>query len=320
MKTRLKGPRLSSITIGLAAAGITLGLTAGSVLAAEVSDEDYKALQVHKTKQAEKQLQPHERPAPDNPTGTKASNLAEAATNPISPLMQFQLQNAYKPENHNSNGYANVTTLQTVIPVPLPWESVPMLITRTTAPYVTTPNFDGPVDRKSGMGDTDFLALFTPKLKAKGVQLGLGFNSSFPTAGDNDFTGSGKYEIGPSALYINMRTPTWQWGMFTHQLWNYANGRGGSDREDVSKLALQPVLVKHFAKGWYAGSPDTPQTYDFKSDKWTLALGAQVGRVMKLGKKQPVKLFGEVLYNPIDDNGPNAEWTVKGNITFLFPE
>ena len=40
---------------------------------------------------------------------------------------------------------------------------------------------------------------------------------------------------------------------------------------------------------------------------------------MKLGR-QPVKLFGEVLYNPEDDNGPNAEWSVKANITFLLPK
>jgi hypothetical protein len=48
-------------------------------------------------------------------------------------------------------------------------------------------------------------------------------------------------------------------------------------------------------------------------------LGAQVGRVQKIGK-QPVKWFGELLYNPVDDNGPTAEWTAKFNLTFLFPE
>jgi hypothetical protein len=268
----------------------------------------------------DKALPPHERPAPAHPAGgPSGANLAEAATNPIANLMQFQLQNTYNPSNHNSSGYSNVTTLQAVIPVSLPWESLPLLITRTTVPYVTTPDFDGPVDRKSGVGDSEVLLLATPKLKAKGVQVAFGVNTSFPTAGDNDFTGSGKYQIGPSALYLNMRTPSVQWGLFAYQLWDVASGRGGSDRDDVSKLSLQPVFTKHFAKGWYIGSPDTPQTYDFKSNEWTLALGGQVGRVMKLGK-EPVKLFGEVLYNPVDDNGPTAEWTVKFNITFLFPE
>ena len=66
-------------------------------------------------------------------------------------------------------------------------------------------------------------------------------------------------------------------------------------------------------------SPDAPQTYDFRAHKWTLALGAQVGRVQKFGK-QPVKWFGEILNNPENDNGANSEWSAKFNITFLFPK
>ena len=322
MKTKLGNKRLNKALTALCAAGILLGLTTGSVLAVEVSDEDYKTLQAHKKKQAEKQLPPHEQPAPHNPSApsvSKAHNLAEAATNPIANLMQFQLQDTYNWRNHNSDGYSNVTTLQAVVPVKLPWESVPLLITRTTLPYVTTPDLGDPIGRKSGFGDAEVLLLATPKLKAKGVQVGLGINTAFPTAGSNDFTGSGKYLLGPAALYLNMRTPSWQWGLFGYQLWDVGSGRGGSDRPGVSKLSIQPVLTKHFTKGWYVASPDTPQTYDFKANKWTWALGAQGGRVMKLGK-QPVKLFGEVLYNPEDNNGPTAEWTAKVNITFLFPE
>jgi hypothetical protein len=319
MNVKFKNWQLRMVLIGICTVAIVLGPTTGSVLAVEVSDEDYKLLQTYKKKEAEKQQPPQKRPAPAHPAGTKAGNLAEAATNPIANLMQFQVQETYNFKNHNSSGYSTVTTLQAVIPVPLPWESVPLLITRTTVPYVTTPNFDGSLDRKSGVGDSQILMLVTPKLKAKGVQVGLGMNTSWPTAGDNVFTGSGKYSLGPSALYINMRTKGLQWGLFGYQFWDVGSGRGGSDRNGVNKSSIQPVLTKHFAKGWYIGSPDTPQTYDHNAEKWTLALGAQVGRVQKIGK-QPVKWFGELLYNPVDDNGPTAEWTAKFNLTFLFPE
>ena len=156
------------------------------------------------------------------------------------------------------------------------------MITLTTLPYVTTPDPGEPIGRKSGFGDTYFFSVTPPKLKTKGVQLGLGFNSVFPTAGANDFTGSGKYQLGPAALFLNMQIPTWQWGMFGYQLWDYGSGRDGSDRSGVSKLSLQPVITKHFHEGWYVGTPDTPQTYDFETDKWTWALGAQVGRVQKI--------------------------------------
>jgi len=116
-----------------------------------------------------------------------------------------------------------------------------------------------------------------------------------------------------------MQTPTIQWGLFTYQLWDFADGSSGSKRDDVSQLALQPFITKHFDKGWYVSTPDVPQIYNFESDKWTWSLGPQVGRVTKIGN-QAVKLLGEVFYNPEDDNGPTAEWTAKLGMTFLFPE
>ncbi len=80
---------------------------------------------------------------------------------------------------------------------------VPTLITRTTIPYVSTPDLGPGVNRKHGFGDTVALGLFTPKLKAKGIQVGLGYTLTLPTAGDNEFTGSGKWQAGPSFIYIN---------------------------------------------------------------------------------------------------------------------
>jgi hypothetical protein len=318
MNTKRKSVWAKTTLTGLIAAVFLLGLTTGSVLAVEVSEEDYKTLQTQKAKEAEKQLPPHERPPPSRaPANAKAGNLAEAATNPIAPMIQFQLQDVYNWENHNSDGYGNNFVIQPVIPIALPWEKVPMMITRTTIPYVSTPDLGSPVNRKHGFGDTVVLGLLTPKLKTKGVQLGLGGTFTIPTAGDNDFTGSGKWQAGPAFLYINMKTPQLQWGLFAFQSWSFASTSGS--REDVSKLSLQPFITKHFGKGWYVGSPDSPQTYDFKADEWTWALGAQLGHVTKLGK-MPVKLFVEPLYNPNNDAGPTAEWTLKLNITLLFPE
>ena len=323
MKTKRQNRRLNQAMTVLCAAVMLLGLTTGSVLAVEVSDEDATKLEAVKKKEAAKQLPAHEQPAPANPAhptgGSNAANLAAAATNPVAAMMQFQLQNTYNWKNYNSEGYSNVTTVQAVIPVKLPWEKMPMLITRETLPYVTTPDLGEPVGRVSGFGDFQLLLLGTPKLKGKGYTVGVGMNTVWPTAGANVFTGNGKYQAGPAALYLNMQTPTWQWGIFAYQLWSYGSGRGGSERADVSKLYIQPVLTKHFKKGWYIQTSDTAWDYDWKAKKWNLPLGGNVGRVMKLGKL-PVKIFGEILYNPISNNGPIAKWTFKANITFLFPE
>ncbi len=308
MKIKLCNKRLNKTLTALYAAVTMLGLSTGSVLA----HPDEKA--------AEKQQPPHQRPAPDHPAGTKSGSLAEAATNPIANLVQAQLQNSYNWENHDpSSGYSNTFVVQSVIPFKLPWEKAPLMITRTTLPYITTPDLDFGVGRHQGYGDLAILGLVTPKLKAKGIQIGIGATFVIPTAGDNEFTGSGKWQLGPSYLYINMRTPNLQWGVFAFQVWSIGNASGGSDREDVSKLSLQPFITKHLKNGWFIGSPESPQTYDFKANRWTWALGPQVGRVMKLGN-QHVKMFGAIYYNPEDDAGPTPEWTFKFGLTYLFPK
>ena len=230
----------------LCAAVTILGLATGSDLA---HDEH-----------ADQNLPPHQTPhTVEPPTGGHA-NLSAAATNPIANLVQFQVLDQYNWENHNSDGYSNAAILQAVVPFKLPWESVPLLITRTTLPYVTTPDLGDPIGRKHGFGDVNMLLLASPKLETKGVQVGLGINTAIPTAGDNDFTGSGKWQAGPAALYINMRTPKIQWGLFAYQLWDFASSSGNSDRPGVSKLSLQPILTKHFDGGWYIATPDLPQT------------------------------------------------------------
>jgi hypothetical protein len=313
MRVKLKRLYVRVVLIGLCTVAIVFGFTTGSVLA----QDDKANYEKYKKKEADKKLPPHERSAPHDPTGgAKHANLGEAATNPISNLIQFQLINAYNWENHNSSGYSNNFIVQPVIPIKLPWEKVPLLITRTTLPYAWTPDLGDPIGRKNGLADSSLLLLGTPKLKAKGVQVGLGGSFIIPTAGDNDFTGSGKWSAGPAFLYINMKIPNFQWGLFTFQVWSYA---GDSDREGVSQLSLQPFITYHFGKGWYVGSPDVPQTYNFKNSKWTWAIGPQLGKVFKIGK-QPVKMFGEVYYNPEDDAGPTAEWTARFGLTLLFPE
>ena len=304
MQTTLNSSLPNRVLSVLCAGAITLGFTSGSVLA----HEDHP----------DKDLPAHEQPHPHEPPTGGHSSLAAAATNPIANLIQFQIQNSYSPSNYNSDGYSNVGVIQPVVPITMPWESVPLLLTRTTLPYISTPDLDGGIGRKDGFGDISAQGYFIPKIKAKGQMLGLGYNLTIPTAGDNDFVGSGKWSLGPGAVYFNMNTPTWQWGFLSYSSFSFASAN--SDRGSVSNVAIQPILVKHFDKGWYVGSPDVPQTYDFMTDNWTLAIGPKVGKVTKFGE-QPVNLFGQVTWNPLDnDDQVSSEWTFKVSLTYLFPQ
>ncbi len=244
-----------------------------------------------------------------------ADSLAETATNPVGNLIQLQLQDQYNWSNYESDGYSNTAIIQPVIPVKLPWEAVPLMLSRTTVPtYVTTPDLDAPVGRKDGFGDIFELLIMLPKLDTKGVMIGAGPALSIPTA-TNDFTGSGKWEAGPAAIYFNGRTKGWQWGALGWQVWSFA---GDDDRDDVSKLSVQPIVTRHFGKGMYAGTIDVPWTYNWETSDWVLPLGLKVGKVTKIGK-QPMNIFAEVFGSPLND-GASPRWSFKISFTLLFPE
>ena len=242
-----------------------------------------------------------------------ADDLASTATNPVGNLVQMQFGDQVNFSNYNSDGYSNAAILQPVIPFKLNWDAVPTLITRTTLPIVTTPDLGGSIGRNSGLGDILFLGLFLPKIKLEKQMIGIGPAISAPTA-TSDFTGSGKWSMGPAFVYINQTIPKLQFGILGWQLWDVA---GNDKRNGVSELSFQPFVVKHFNKGWYAGTPDVPGTYNFKSNNFTFPFGLRIGKVTKIGK-QPVNLMGEVFGNPWDD-GPSAKWSAKLAITFLFP-
>lgn len=243
-----------------------------------------------------------------------ADNLAEAATNPIGNMVQMSFQDQYNWSNYNSDGYSNAFILQPVIPFKLNWDAVPTLVTRTTLPVVTTPDLGDPVGRKNGLGDLLFMGFFIPKIKLKKQMIGLGPAISAPTA-TSDFTGSGKWSLGPAFVYINMQIPKLQYGVLAWQLWDIA---GKDYRGRVNTTYFQPFITKHLNKGWYVGTPDIPGTYNWESNNFTFPFGLKVGKVTKIGK-QPVNIFGEVLGNPWDD-GSSPEWSAKLSVTFLFPD
>ena len=67
------------------------------------------------------------------------------------------------------------------------------------------------------------------------------------------------------------------------------------------------------------GAPDVPQVDIWKTNDWSLNLGATVGRVGPIGGR-PMQIYGGVYYNTEEnDNSVSSEWVVKLNVGFLFP-
>jgi len=320
MKEKHKNFWLKKALIGLCAVALMFGLSTGSVLAEEkLSPEEQKECDECEKKTAEKHLPPHLRPAPADPSGHQHGSLAEAATNPLSNLVQFQLQNQYNWDVDNGKGSSNTFLIQPVIPFSLPWKKMPMMITRLTLPYESTTEYPDPVGNEYGFGDFTLLAMGNIPI-AKGQMIGLGASLVFPTAGSNPFLGSGKYQAGPAFAYLNTVFKGWQLGAFGWQHWDYADGPGGGSKPYVSEISVQPLLVKHFGEGWYAGLQDIPWKYDWRLDNWSMPTGPRVGKVVKLGNL-PLNLFTAVYYDPFThDDAQTNVWTWKVNLTVLFPK
>ena len=199
------------------------------------------------------------------------------------------------------------------MPFDLPFESMPKMITRTTIPYVRTPDLPG-VGSKKGLGDTVVLAFGLPKLEAKGQMLGIGPALLLPTA-TKDETGTEKWAAGPAAVYINLKHKGMMWGGLFYGLWDFA---GSDKREYVSQINIQPVFNKFFAEGWYLGVQDVPWIYDDNTNKWNMPIGPRLGKVTKLGD-QHLNVFGGAYYNPEDTIG-TGKWSFKLSVSLLFPK
>lgn len=269
--------------------------------------------------------------APAQGAAKGGGSLAADATNPASALIQLQFQDQITPNSANSDGAANSFIIQPVYPFVIgPDHYFQAVVTRTTIPIVATPDLPG-FGRTTGMGDTTVVVVpnhKSPSKTKKGEFTTWGPVAAFrlPTATE-DATGSGQFSVGPGLLGLRNFTNVFAngdsllVGAFGYQLWSVL---GESGRKDVNETFAQPILVYHFnelfdQKGWYTGLPDDLWQYNWEdSELAQVTAGARLGRVFNIGKV-PVNMFVQSWYNPVED-GPSPKWTVKFNLTFLFPE
>jgi hypothetical protein len=272
--------------------------------------------------------------AKDADTKKGGGDLATAATNPVGALIQLQFQDVYTPNSRNSDGYANTAILQPVIPFELPEDGYFQgIVTRTTIPYVTTPEvFD---NRESGMGDITSIAALThttpghPHLKGevKGDFTTWGPIGAvvLPTA-SKDQTGADVWQLGPGLIGLtNLHFPSGDslmLGGLGYHVWDVS---GDDDDPDISKTFAELVIVYKYdslfaQKGWYVRYPDDLWSYDWKENEFDqIPVGAYLGRVFSIGK-QPVNVFGGAWYNPVgSDKAATADYAFKINFSFLFP-
>jgi hypothetical protein len=253
------------------------------------------------------QAAPAPAPAGDTvaPSGMSAEQLASAASNPTAPLTQLQLRDVWLPDISDGSS-ANALQLQPVVPIG-PFHSFPhvQLMKLTLPLYVRA-------EGTSGLGDLQLFDLLT--IEQRWGRYGVGLSLIFPTASDSQI-GAGKWQAGPAAALIYTG---WTGVVAGAVVQNPISFAGSPDRPAVSQLIIAPTVTFTLADGWFAGLSDFNWTLDWYDGAFTMPVGGQVGRVVRIGR-QPVNISmeaGTTLSRPAGTAWPG--WIIGIEITPLL--
>ena len=216
------------------------------------------------------------------PPEEDAQELAERLSNPVASLISVPFQNNFDfGMGPNGDGFRYTLNFQPVIPVAInkEWN----LISRTIVPIIGQKNVVGTTGQ-FGLGDIVQSFFFSPN-KSVPFIWGVGPVLLVPT-GTNQFLGTQKFGIGPTALVMRQQGK-WSYGLLMNHIWSVA---GKSSRADVSSTFLQP-FISYTTKTAWTYSLTTESTYNWKGKVWSAPVHFTVTKLVMIGKR-PVSVGG----------------------------
>jgi hypothetical protein len=243
-----------------------------------------------------------------------ATALAKKLQNPIGDLYSFPFQNNANFNSGPHSGTLDILNIQPVIPIHInpDWT----VITRTILPLVWQPSLQPARSVPFGTGPSTFSAFLAPANPTDGWLWGVGPVIQAPTISSSAL-GSNAWGGGPTAVVVYMKGPIVA-GVLTNGIFSFG-GTAGPGGTTYTTFLAQPFLNYNFGEGWYvATSPVVTANWPAVNNKaWTVPVGAQAGRVIKLGGKLPVNLAIGAYYNPVRPQF-GSTWQLRTQITFIF--
>ena len=241
-----------------------------------------------------------------------ASQLAKKTQNPIGDLISVPFQNNANFGFGPHRGTQDVLNIQPVIPIHLTsdWN----VITRTILPLVWSPGLSPVPTVPFGTAPISFSAFLSPRALNHGWLWGVGPVVQIPTASSARI-GSHVWGGGPTAVivYISRHVVA---GVLANDIWSF----GGTKRPGGTRYATfltQPFFNYNFGKGWYVGtSPIITANWRASGEKWTLPIGANVGRIIRIAG-QPLNLLVGSYYNVLKPTY-GGEWQLRTQVTLIF--
>jgi hypothetical protein len=243
-----------------------------------------------------------------------ATEIAKKLQNPVGDLISVPFSNYTNFDVGPNKGTQDILQIQPVVPLHVneDWN----VITRTVLPLVWSPSFE-PVESVPpfGMAPTSFTAFLSPRNPVNGWVWGAGPVTQLPTI-SNKSLGSNVWGLGPAFVAVKMAGPIVA-GALINNVFSLGGttGRGGTH---YSTFLLEPFFNYNFAGGWFVGTvPIITANWGAEGDKWTLPVGVQAGKVIKIGGKLPVKLEVGAYYNALRPTG-GGSWQLLSEIALVF--
>lgn len=238
--------------------------------------------------------------------------LAKAAQNPLAAMISMPFQNNTNFNIGPDNDTQNVLLVQPVVPFDLndEWN----VITRTIIPITTQPGSLTGDGTKTGLGNTQLVAYFSPKETFHDWTWGVAPILMLP-ASNTDY-GSKEWGGGLSAVALTM-PGKWVFGGLVNQVW----APSGDESAQINSTSLQYFVNYNLADGWYLSSAPT-MTYNWRAksgERWTVPVGGGFGKIFHWGKQAmnfSLRAYGNV-EKPTDDS---SDWTLQTQLTWMFPK
>ncbi len=243
-----------------------------------------------------------------------ASALAKKLQNPIGNLISVPFQSNTNFSYGPNHGTQELVNIQPVIPFHLGdnWN----VITRTILPLIWQPSMAPLQSVPFGTGATTFSAFLSPSQPTNGWLWGFGPATQIPTASDPSL-GSNVWGLGPTGVLVYMKGP-WVVGALANNIWSLGGDYEHGGGTKYNNFLLQPFINFNMKGGWYVGTSPilTANWLAAGNNAWTIPLGMNVGRVIKLGKL-PINLSGGAYANVVHPDFA-ATWQLRTQITFIF--
>jgi hypothetical protein len=259
--------------------------------------------------------------AQDEVPDPRIVKLAEEFSDPLTTLPQVFTQDAYTPANYGTGAPANRVIARLIVPRIPKYSLLPFVqLVRPSFSLVTVPTGRGGATQ-TAFGDMQLLDLGVIPWPGRetGLLMAVGPVFVFPTATAR-VAGHGAWQVGPAFGAVYKGLPGYIFGLLIQNPISFAYT--ARDRQSVGRLLVQPIVLRHLWRGFYAKSGDATWAIDWRNgSSTTLPLSFGFGYVLLRAGAPPINLFVSGEWMAYRHDAPVApQTTVRFGMTIAFPD